>query len=63
MFRPVLVFAAGLLVGLTCVRAQPLDRLSGKVLGGHGEGIKDAEVRVEAVKELNKAHNVMRGTY
>jgi hypothetical protein len=31
------------------VSAQPLDRLSGKVIGEHGEAIKDAEVRVEAI--------------
>jgi hypothetical protein len=33
----------------TIVAAQPLDRLSGKVIGEHSEVIADAEVRVEAI--------------
>jgi hypothetical protein len=46
--RPLL--SALLVAGaLLPVSAQPLDRLSGKVIGEHGEAIKDAEVRVEAI--------------
>jgi hypothetical protein len=42
--------AASIALLLTAiVAAQPLDRLSGRVIGEHGEAITDAEVRVEAI--------------
>jgi hypothetical protein len=48
------------------VAAQPLDRLTGKVRTEQGLPLKEKDERTylsAAISELNKAHNVMRGTY
>jgi hypothetical protein len=47
-FRACLAASAALLI-TAALAAQPLDRLSGKVLGERGEPIADAEVRVDAI--------------
>ena len=43
------ILALLLTAALVRLSAQPLDRLSGKVIGEHGEPIRDADIRVEAI--------------
>ena len=49
LFLPALPALPALPVLPVLLSAQPLDRLSGKVLNERGEAIKDADVRVEAL--------------
>jgi hypothetical protein len=47
--KTLLVCAILSLPALPALFAQPLDRLSGKVVSDRGEAVKDADVRVEAL--------------
>ena len=44
------------LASAAALAAQPLDRLSGRVMAQRG-------YLSAAISEMNKAHNVMKGTY